>query len=394
MWLHNIGKKIPDSRTYLHLLVLLAVGILLSKAYFVGVHSSFDDVDYLLYSKQMLNGTFSITESTYSYGVLFLSTVAASYGALGQQWAAGLPSIIEYLSLILVVYFIGIKYLRRDMAFLGALSAELSAFVFLYSTRVLPDMLLGLMLALGLLILAYRSESRKCVLAAGMLFGLTVFVKFGGLAFALIIALGLALVYREYLNSILIVLGMITGLLLYQLILPHGITILTLFNRYDALQASLSEANLANNIKTIYVMALGYNAPTPYFSQIFPLGALFFYTIIGTAIAIRKRKKEMLFYAFVFWAAYLYLFLGTESLSNYVFFTVVDRYLILSALPMAVLSGHVFENTYNTVKRRLGRRAAYGSILMLIVILLASNLPMYFYFSKQLCHSLYLFCST
>lgn len=375
-----------DKLDYILLAALLILAVVLCKLFWSGPNLSFDDGNYVHYAQQMLNGTYNITETPYAYGIGWLSWISFSYRAFGTTpFAAALPQILSFLVLIACIYFISAYYFNERVPFFATLSIEISAFMFIYATRALPDIPIAAITALIYAIIIYKKQSLDMWLA-GLIAGLSFFIKFGGAAFMAIIPIAYFLTYRNKkaaLESGLMFLGLFCGIAIYAAVLPAGTGILHMFNAYSQQQVTLSEGNLANNLYTIIVMMAGYNSATPYFNQVYPLGMIFFFTIAGTWLAAKNRNKDMLFFAIIFWLGFAYLLFGTEAISHYVFITVTTRYMTLFAAPMAVLAGYLFKRIYQFVEPKTNRRTALMLLATLIIVLAMSNLPLYLYFFKN-----------
>jgi hypothetical protein len=360
------------------LLAFLLVGSLFTVLFWQGPSTSFDDANYLTYGRQMLNHTYSITESPYAYGSAFLSTIAIGLViSNGQAWGASLPQIIEYLLIICVLYFTLKRYFDPDVSFVMALGIEVSGFIAMYATRALPDMLLGLLISLVFLILAYKKGSSKWMFVAGFLTGATIFVKMGG--FVLLILLGMGtfgilalagiiiilafLLLCKDMHRVYYILGLLLAIVIYQLLLPHGVSVIAMANAYDAMQVSLSIATIQTNISAIIINTIGYLPP--YANQIFPIGLIGILGILGTIYILLKKDRRLYFAVLAFWISVIYFYFGTESLTSYTFITVVSRYFIEFAAPMVLLAASPIQALTIQVGRY--RHIALGLVLVLIV---------------------------
>lgn len=352
----------------------LAIGILLAIALglvfliWQGPDLSFDDANYILFSHQMLNGTYNITESPYAYGSFFIGTLALS----AQD--PSLPGIMELCLLIACTYLICLKLYGTKIAFVTSLCLELSVWVFIYASRALPDMLLGLLIAIVFLIYTYKPDKLAWRAAAGFVAGFTIFVKWGGFILLLLllptvvpyfnyaVLIGfmiIALASRKHASFLF---GLGIAVFLYSILLPSGASIPRMAQAYSATQAKLSSANLVLNMETIVVLLFWYGSV-----QSYSLGGFIFFVIFGTALIIKHRKWEYTFAILGFWLSFLYLFFGTESFTNYIFVTVVSRYFVAFVAPMAILGGYFVNWLYAHTRFPL----FYGGNLVLIMLVLA-----------------------
>jgi 4-amino-4-deoxy-L-arabinose transferase-like glycosyltransferase len=375
-------------RKYAPFLIFVIIALIIAKVTWQGYSNSFDDSNYLYYSYQMIDHLYIINQSPYAYGSGFVTTIAAGlWLSGGAAWGASIPQILEFIGIISILYICLLKYFDQDVAFITSLGCEISGFAALYITRVLPDPLLGFLIALVFLILAYKPKSKKYMLLAGFISGLVIFVKFGGYSLLVLLALGNFGIYIPIVLAIVIAVlfvigkskralfaaGFIAALALYQFLLPKGLSLIKLASLYDKNQASISLATLNSNLNAALINLVGYFPP--FYTQIYTLGLISILAVIGTFIIIRKRDKRLYFVITAFWLAVLYLYFGPETLSlnPYIFITVVSRYFIEFLVPMALLAGAAISHGASKVPKE-SRRAFLIIILLLILV---SNITPY-----------------
>lgn len=379
------------------ILLLLAVGLILSHIWYQGPNMSFDDASYVKFAAQALNGTYNVTESPYAYGSGFVWSVQAS-DILFHNPAT--MTTIEYLLLIIFIYVLCSKYYKMPVALTIALSVEVSAFVLMYATRVLPDMLLGLAIMLAMTAFAYQDKIKITmlgILSAGQWLGYTIFIKFGGASIIVAILASMFLIYKDKRIFGVFLLGVCIILGIYQLHLPAGSNTFQLMQSYDALQVRLSTATLSSNLFTILVFFAGYDVSTGYFSQVFPLGFFFIIALIGMVLALRlqdtitlddgtrrtiQSNQDIRFFALALMISLLYLFLGSASLTNYTSITIVSRYFIILLPFMAVTGGLFVSNIYDWLEKHDDKKATYMVLAGIVLLVIISNIPMYIYFLK------------
>lgn len=368
------------SRNYILLLIILCV--ILCAVLFQGPSPSFDDVNYILYAKQMLNGTFSPLQSPYAYGFLLPATIALSYRIFGvNNLAATLPAILEYIILVVLTYLIILKYLENEeIAFLGSASLAFSAFVVLYATRPLPDMFIGVLVAAALYLSIDAEKHIETYLIMGLALGDIIFIKFGGLITVLAMLISLLILDKKK-GALLFALGLIAIIIPYFL----GIGTLSVISNYSANQVKLSHASLeVNYYMAAYVLNFNYNTKSLLFVQSFPLGLLLLYAFLGTFLILYKRYKNGYFIVLLFWISYLYLFFGTEGIKSYTFIVIVSRYFIWIAAPMALLSAFFLYWVYANLYGKGLRNLAIAAVILLVLLLLISNLPMLIFFKTHM----------
>ena len=368
-----------DKNDLLPILSFILIAILLKQTFLISPNLTFDDQTYLTLANQFLNGTYQITSSPYGYGFLFIILTACLGPAL---------ELLSFMGILIVAYSLLKHYYPANIAITTTLGLELSCFMFLYSGRVLPDMPVGLLIALSTYIMLVKP---RYSMIAGFLLGFTIFFKFGGfilpilllaycnplIACFALLALGGCTVYCIYRRkprlSMAFILGVLIAIALYQCFIPAGQSVFTLAHQYDALQISLSQATWYSNILLLPAFIGGYGIGTNYFAQVFPLGALFIFALVGSFMVLKSKDRNMKMASAAFWLGLLYLMFGTESLAGYVLITVVSRYMITFAIVIALLAAHFMNCIYQ-------RKPKLSVLLILLAIIIMSNVPMYIYF--------------
>ena len=336
------------------------------------VNLTFDDANYVSYAHQIIQGSFNPLESPYAFGFLLPVPIALSYMALGfSNLAASLPFMIAYVLLILVIYAISNKFFNGIISFSTALIVSFSAFLVGYAPRILPDIPIGLAIALSLYLML--NEDKKLSFTAGILMGLIFYIKLGAI-FIVPIALVSLLLMSANKKALYFLGGVIIISLIYFALLGFNLNIVSIYSQG---QAKATQATLSTNLmEGLYILPIGYT----FYSdnaviQIFPLGLLFILALAGGVLAIYKRNRKILFAFLLLMLTYGYLFLGTESLHSYTSITVEARYLIWVIAPMALCAGFGIEWIYYKAQALWGKRYAYLSLLIIIALALLSNLP-------------------
>ncbi len=360
-----------------YIALLIATCLLLTAIFFQPLHTNFDDSNYVLYAEQINNGTYNPAESPYAYGILMPATVAASIQIFGaNNFAISLPSIIEYIALILIIYAVIKRNFDEQTAFYVALAAAFSTFIFLYSSRVLPDLLLGVLIGLSILEFEMGREETALIFFAGIFLGLTIFVKLGGFLFTIFMIISLFLTENTE-KAMLFTIGWLAVIVIYVFVLNSFIPFNLAVQSYSNTQVHLNNATLYGNIYNIYATSFGYKqTKSNFFSQVFPLGLFLIFAMVGSVI------KKINLYIVFFWLFYWYMFFGTESFTHWTFITIVSRYFIWVAVPMAILLAYFIEKAYQFTQTayNFNQQDKVLMFWLMIVLIIASNLPLYWYF--------------
>ena len=364
----------------LSILFLLVLCLVMVKIVWSGANLTFDDANYLFYAHQILNGTFNYAESPFAYGYLLPYTVAISIHFLGgiTSLASSIPAILEYIILILIIYFTSFKMSNEKVALSVAVIAATSAFIVAYSSRVLPDLLAGDMVGLAVYLLIYEDELHATRnMFAGFLTGLLVFVKFSTLLIGIPIALVLFLQRKLY-AWIYLVCALV--IILFYLITINGN--FSEFVSNDAYQIHLNTTNFYTNIETFLLFVIPFLIVTPnvVYWQIFPLGLLFDFAFIGGYIALLKKEWKFSKWFLVLIFSFLFMLFGSESLIRYVPITVVSRYFILLAVPMAILTTRFLLGVHDYLRFKYKPLTADVVLICLVIIAVIVQLPVLYFF--------------
>ena len=360
--LHRMSSK----RAYVCLILVLAVGFSLSAYFYTGPYYAWDDGLYIEFAKQMLHNAFYVGQSPYAFGFLVPAIEALSFEAFGTgTFAAILPSTIEYTAMVVCAFLIGRRFFSEALGLLAALLVATMPFVLQYVTRVMPDMLLGALAGASIYALFSgihgRAYDHVAVMVSGLIAGLGIFVKLGGAGLGAALLIAIIVLDRRAAPAFLSGFIISVGIYLVSFYMMTGGNIGYL-GQYGAHQMAANPSTLQENLVTMAVMI---EIPIT-IGQTYPTGFLFFRIVAATYAAARERNKHLAYMAVSFWFIWFYLFFGTVSLSSYAPMTVVSRYLIIAAVPMAILGAYVPVELYVVLSS--ARRKALGAAIMVALI--------------------------
>ncbi len=374
------SKTRGDSKiTLAYLAILVAVGLGIAAYFYTGPYFGFDDGTYITYAKQILQFNFTLTQNTpYKFGYLMPTLIAASFAAFGTSpLYAVLPTIFEYVLLIILTFFVGRELFDSRVGLFASALLLTMPFVFQYSSRAIPDMLLGDIAGFALYSLALGINDAKRMhgfaLLSGLVCGLAIFVKLGGIGFGIALLVAMFFLDRKaapYFLAGFAVSIVLYGIAFYLLSFGH----LSYLSAYSATQVLLTQGSLQENIKTFMDVIGGTTA----IGQIYPIELTVLLAIMGTMLALIEKNKRLAYLSFVLWSLFIYLFFGTESFSQYTFITVVDRYFILFSIPLAILGSYASVALTNFLAGDSRRWVAICLLIAILAIVIVSNMPSYF----------------
>ncbi len=376
---------------FLILIGIIIIGVTASLSIYAGINSYYDDSYYVYYGYLLLHNSYSLisTPGPATAGFLKGIPLSISYVALGMDSAAAvLPSIVEYIGLILLIYLIG-KNIAGDWTGLAAaFMFSISPFVMAYSTRVLPDLFVGLVAAGGLYFF-YRApkfgrNSNLAYAMAGFIVGMTVYIKVQALAFVAAMAF-LAIMYvafdrrkAEFALMAFFIFGIFMAFFIDGIIAFDSTG-----NPLYVITSSThpNETNLTTNVYDTLLLldpwAFGIYRDISISSYIYPIGIPLLLFIAGACLGIAKGNRDVKHISALGLIIFVYMIFGSASIRAYQFIPINDRYFILEAAAMFVAAAYFLHAVYQLTKKYWNKIAGRIAILSIFVIIIVLNMPVY-----------------
>ena len=372
-----------DSRTYLIAILLFA--LFLRIIFLSGINSS-DDLNYMTISHEILEGKFE-SGSLHTLRILMIYPTVFFFWLLGiSNFSAALWPLICSMGTIILIYKIG-KLLFNERV--GLLSAFLLSFFpldVIYATRLAADVPVAFLMTVSVyLFLKARTVNRGYLylFSSGIVLGLSYLVKELGL---LLFFFYFVYIIYEFIskrkinfNYSFILLGFllvftIEGLYYYS---SNGDFLL----RYHAVSGIFSvptdywgKGIYPIDILTFYPPAMlnlvDYYSGTPN-TRIY--GFFFYFIFLALIYSLIIREKRS--YALIIWmlSLFLYLQIGTRSLSEYLLFGKEYRYLIIIIVPALIILASFLLDKSKVIRK----------FLPISVIFLLSTSVYYGYFISE-----------
>jgi 4-amino-4-deoxy-L-arabinose transferase-like glycosyltransferase len=383
-----------DKLIFALLMLILIAGLVLAHILYSSPFYSFDDSSYITFAHQIIEGNFNPASTPRAYGFFLPLSIALSFSIFGTSILASiLPAVMEYLIIIALTFVIARKLYGNGAGLISAFLIATAPFVVGYSTRVLPDMGVGLFAGLSILFFVYAQDSSNSKLLyflSGAFAVLIIYVKMIGLAYVLFFFV-ILLFHRpkhKLKTDRNTKIYAFAGMFLFAMAYAYTIffyssgNLFTPFFAYGQNQITISHSGLSNNINSLSITLFGYSY---WYNQFFypfsdpqtiPLGLIILLAIIGSAMAIWRRERNLVYFSVLLWGVLFYLFFGTVTITKYSFIFVVSRYFILVSVPMAVLAGYAVWSFYKAARPHLGSWAICPVILILAASLVV-NMPAY-----------------
>lgn len=355
------------------LIIFLAIALVL--VFRSGINQTFDDNNYKLLAIQVSQGKYNITESPYGYGVLFICITYISGALFGfdKFGLTILTSVMPYFILILLTYVLAKKAKQdENTALISSFLVAIMPFVVGYSTRLLPDLLMGV-IAISALIL-FLGDAKKEWFLSGLVAGLLIYIKLSGAIF--FIPFALYALFSSRRNYVL--LGLIIAVIAYLgLFLAFTGNPFYTIQNYSAFQSNLNNLTSFNGNTGILFVMLGLIQlqPGSLYNQVWSLGLVLWFALIASYIAILKKSKPMQFLAMICWGFILYMSFGTISLAHYTFGPVIGRYFAIIAGPISVLTAYMVYICQQNLQKLFSNYKANLITVLILAFITISLIP-------------------
>jgi len=357
------------------LILVVFVGIVLSYIFYSGPFVYYDDNYYILSAHQMLQGTFRPNGNPFTVETLTIASIALSFLLFGYGLLqAALPSLVEYLATIIVIFFLGRKMFNDYFGGVASFLYATAPFVVGYTTRALPDIFTGLTVAIACYYLydAIEFKPERAMFLAGFFIALTMLVKTAGAIMIASFVIGLAYLYahkkfRKYKRMLAYA---FVGMAIPLLIMMFYFYLLTgnpLFNLHS--YAGIVNSAPTTVFKNISAFNISIN-PLYLFNvnqdpYTFPIGIIFILAFAGMILGIAKKKISIETFSLLALIPVLYFFFGTKSLNHYTPIAVVSRYLAIVAAPIAILAAYTLNALYISLRKE---SKAVASFIIIAII--------------------------
>jgi len=364
---------------------ILFISIIFSYFLYSGPYVYYDDIDYIGLAHQMLQGTFR-PFMPFSIETLTIASIALSFLFFGYgPLQAALPSLVEYLATIIVIFFLGRKMFNDYFGGVASFLYATAPFVVGYTTRALPDIFTGLTVAIACYYLydAIELKSEHAMFLAGFFIALTMLVKTAGAIMIASFIISLAYLYahkkfRKYKRMLAYAfVGIIIPLLIMMLYF-YLLTENPLFN----LHSYAGIVNLAPTTIFKNIIAFNISVNPLYLFNVnqdpytFPIGIIFILAFAGMILGIARKKASIETFSLLVLITMLYFFFGTKSLNHYTPISVVSRYFAIVAAPIAILAAYILNALYIAIKKE-SKMAATFVIIAIIFYSVFINLSTY-----------------
>ncbi len=396
---HGRGSKAKTSgrtgpRWYLLLVAIIALGLLLSYLMYSGPDPWYDDSIYIFLAHEALSGNASFIGSRFAYGFLKLFPLAASFGLLGYgNFQAVLPSVLEYVLLIIMTFLIGKKLQGERLGVIAAFLAATAPFAVSNATRVLPDIVTGLALSVSIYLFLASTDTKHSVVLP-ILFGASTALPlfFNEEGFATMLFSWVYVAFLLVSNTLRIgarravtngrtdaaasvtfrfvsfaAVGTVACLSAYFIVFYVSLgSPFFVFTHYNAGFSPL------NPFSEAYTLLFGNFLNAGTFTQdLYPIGPLSLLAMAGSVLFAIRSGRRGNFISFLNWSFVMFMIFGTTSLAGgYHPIPVTTRFFGIVLSTFSLLAAFALLSFYDYAKKTFRRRAPSYPAAPLIVMLL------------------------
>jgi len=343
----SIFKKLRLFKAEFLLIIVLLFALGLRLAFFTGVNTS-DDAVYYNSMHDILTGNFK-PGWVMTLRIMLLYPVAFFFWLFGiNNFSAGLWPLICSLGTLVIIYKIGEMMFNKKVGLLAAFLFSFYPLEVIYGTRLTADVPTEFFVVLSIFLFSKGLKKKNSIhfFAAGVAVGLSYLVKELGL---LIFVFYLAYIIFDVLkkrkinwNYFFIFLGFLSVLALEGLFY-YSTTGDFLQRFHESVKTYGATSNYWGkgiqpiDALTFYppaMLNLADYYPSPN-TRIY--GFLFYFVIIAAIYFLIKKEKKS--YILILWlvSLFLYLQIGTRSISHYLIFGKEMRFLTLISSPSLIL---------------------------------------------------------
>ena len=329
-----------NKKTIIWLAAILVLALLLRLVFFSGIGGS-DDLLYTSYAYQLSKGDFSFPATHHGTRLGILYPTSFLYSIFGvNDFSSNFFVFASSIAGIVLVFYFGKVFFNEKTGLIAAFLLSFFPLDVIFATKLLPDLPSAFFLSLGVLffLLAEKKENFKP----------KIYYSISGLS------IGIAYIIRE--SALLVLLFFIVYVLFYRKFKSEYFLIFAGFMVFFIAESFVFLIKTGDFLYRFHSLSSYY--PTvveidAFFGRgSFPFSLLHFPYIMFTSIQFGifypfiliaavycigiKNKKT---YSFIIWflVLLLYLMFGTVSLTRYLPFAAIPRYLMVVTFPSIIL---------------------------------------------------------
>ena len=358
-----MGRTNNKTLFWLAAILLCAIGLRL--AFFSGVGGS-DDVLYASYSHYLSKGNFSFPATHHGTRIGFLYPTSVFYSIFGvNDFSSVLLEFAASIAGIILIFYFGKEFFNEKVGLIAAFLLSIFPLDVIFATKLLPDLPSAFFLSLGVFLFLKAEKNNKQnnvdYLFSGVSVGIAYMIRESALLI-LLFFLVYVLFYKKFKSSYFLVFSGFAIIFLlesYLFFIKTG-DFLFRFHSLTSYYPIVAEADEFFG-RTSFPLSLLY-FPYIMFTDI-QFGSFFTFIFIAIFYNLMTRNKAS--YPFIMWffALLIYLSFGSVSLSQYLPFAAIPRYLFVITFPSVILLA-----SFLTEKSTLTSKVLLPGILFFLLI--------------------------
>lgn len=330
-----------SKKTIFWLIAIISFAIILRLVFFSGIGGS-DDVLYTNYAYQLSKDDFSFPATHHGTRLGFLYVVGFLYALFGvNEFSSNILILATSIAGIVLVFYFGKEFFSEKTGLIAAFLLSFFPLDVIFATKLLPDLPSAFFLSLGVFffLAAEKHEAKPKSRLHYVFSGLSI---------------GVAYLFRE--SAILILLFFLAYALFYRKFKMNYFFVFLSFIAVFLIESYIFFTNTGDFLYRFHSLSSYYpgvvqsdeffgRGSFPYSLFHFPyimftsvqFGLFFPFILIAVAYLLKIKGKKA--YPFIIWFLFLlsYLIFGTVSISEYLPFAAIPRYLMIITFPSITL---------------------------------------------------------
>ena len=355
-----------NKKTFFWLAAIVLFAIALRLIFFGGIGAS-DDVLYTSYASQLSKGDFSFPATHHGTRLGLLYPESFMYYLFGiNDFSSTILVFAASIAGIILAFYFGREFFNEKIGLISAFLLSIFPLDVVFATKLMPDLPSAFFLSLGVFffLLAEKYEaklkSRLNFIFSGLSIGIAYLIRESAILI-LLFFLAYALLYRKFKISYFFVLfGFVVAFFIESYIfLMHTGDFLYRFHSLISYYPIVVEADEFFGRGSFPFSLLHF--PYIMFTSV-QFGIFFPFILIAIAYSFKIKNKKAYPFLIWFFAPLLYLMLGTVSVSEYLPFAAIPRYLMLITYPSMILLAAFLAD-----KNELVRKVLLPSVLLILL---------------------------
>lgn len=344
-----------NKKTFFLLAAALLFAVIIRLVFFSGIGAS-DDLLYTSYSYDLSKGDYSYPATHHGTRLGILYPTGLMYSLFGvNEFSSNFFVFAASIAGIILVFYFGKEFFDEKTGLIAAFLLSFFPLDVIFATKLLPDLPSAFFLSLGVFFFlvgekqANTAKSGIHYAFSGLAIGLAYLIRESTLLIVLFF-LAYAVFYRKFRHGYFLIFA---GFIIFFLAESYVFWIKTgdFLYRFHSLVSyypTVVEADRFFGRGSFPFSLLHF--PYIMFTSV-QFGLFFHFILIAAFYCVRIKNKKA--YPFILWSLslLLYMSLGTVSLTKYLPFAAIPRYLMIIAFPSIILLSVLLSDKNALIKK-------------------------------------------